>query len=96
MDTVKPALPEDLRVLDGTDEERPLATRELVNEQANDPYWIEFSNTVEKLGSVYSYDKNGIFIRQAQIDGSLQKVIPTSLRARILYLHTILSSLVIW
>lgn len=37
-------------------------------------------------GSANSYDRSRVLIIQAQINGVLQKALPTSLRARILYL----------
>lgn len=45
-DPVKPALPEDLEVYDGTAKERPLTTSEHVTEQAKDPYCRELASIV--------------------------------------------------
>lgn len=76
MDTVKPAVPEVLQVSVGDDKERLLATSEFVTKHANDPCCREVSNTEGKQGSVYLYDRNGILIRQAQIDDAQQNVYP--------------------
>lgn len=46
----------------------------------------EAATTEFKPGLVYSYDWSGVLIRQALIDGALQKFVPTSLRVHILYL----------
>lgn len=72
-------------MLDGSDKERRLTTSEFVTEHANDPYSMEVATTVGKPESAYSYDGNGVLMRQASIDCALQKVVPMSLPA-ILYL----------
>lgn len=50
---------------DGTNNERLPTTNELVTEKANDPYCKEVQNIAGKPGSAYSYDKNGLLIKQA-------------------------------
>lgn len=57
-----------------------------MKEHAYDPCCTEVSNTVCELESAYYYGRSGVLIRQAQLDGALQKIVPTLLRALILYL----------
>lgn len=57
-----------------------------MTEQANDPQFREVANTVGNLGFVKSYDRNGVLMRQARIDGAVEMVVPTSSLFGILYL----------
>lgn len=41
--------------------------------------------------SCYSYSHDGILVRKTHVDGALQKVVPATLRARILYLSRYLA-----
>lgn len=86
MESEKPSVPDVLHVSDGTDKERPLTTSKFVTEEANDPYYREVANATGKPGSVCSHDRNEVLIRQARIVGALQRFIPTSLHAHIIYL----------
>lgn len=71
---------------DGTGEECLLTTSELITALASSPYSSKAANMVGKLDSVYSYDWKGVLIKQARIHGALQRVVPLSLRAGILYM----------
>lgn len=74
---LEPVLPEVLQVSDGTGKEIPLATSDCVTDQTKDPYYRYVANTLGKLGSVYSYNRNGVLIKPAQIDGALGKLVAT-------------------
>lgn len=85
--------PDDLQVLDGSNREGTPTISEFWTEQTNDPYCRGVANTERKLGSVYSFDRNRVLVRQAWIYDVLEKVGPTSLYAHILYLpiYTVLA-----
>lgn len=70
----------------GTHRESSLVTSKFVIEQVNARYFMQVANTVCKLESVYSYNRNEAFIRQAAKYGAVKRVVRTSLRAGILYL----------
>lgn len=81
-------LPEILTIATSTESEydRPsLTTHDLVQEQAKDSYCPQASPTVGLPGSRINYDRKGLLVRTAVIDGEVQKVIPTSLQPSLLY-----------
>lgn len=59
--------------------------QEFINEQAKFSYCEQGSPAVGVTGAAYNYDRNGLLTLVTSIDGSVQKVISTSLRARLLY-----------
>lgn len=65
LDTLKPALSDELQMSAKTDNERSHTTRELVTEQANNLYCRKATTTVGKPGFIHSYDRIGVLIRQA-------------------------------
>lgn len=83
-ETEKPGLSEVLQVEEGTDNEWPLKLREFAIEQANDQYCKKVASTVGGRAT-YSYVRNGVLIRQSQIDGEVQKVAVISLCRRVLH-----------
>lgn len=62
-------------------------TSAFVTDQAFHHYCASVYSTVGKPGSVYSNGRNVVLNRHTQMDGVLQKVVPSLLRARILYLE---------
>lgn len=86
IETIKPAFPDIVKVSDGTVNEKRLNTRDLVTAQMIDTYSTEIAIPVGQLGSVYSYDREGVLLRQSKIDAPLQNAVPASLRARVLYM----------
>lgn len=67
--------------------ERWLTTSKFLTEQANDLYCMECVNILGKLGSAYLYNRNGVLVRPAKMGGVPMGVVPTSLRANILYME---------
>lgn len=78
LDTVKPGLPEVLQVPDGNVNGKPLKTSDFVNVQIIDPYCSERATIICKPGFFYSYDREGVLLRQRKIDRSIQKVVLAS------------------
>lgn len=86
--TVKPAMSEVSQVLDGTDKKGLLTTSEFVTEQVSDPSFREVSNTLGKPGLVYSYNWNGVLIRQTGLSRWCStEGHPTSLLPSLTYLR---------
>lgn len=79
---------------DRADDEILLTTSEFKGEQLNDFYYREIANTLGKPGSFYAYDRNKAMIKQAGIDGVLEKVVPTSSCSTYCTCISFLSSLV--
>lgn len=67
------------------DENRPIIEQEVINKQRNGLYCRQTSSTMGFLGLTHNYDRNGLWTRIAPIDGAVQKSIPISLKARLLY-----------
>ena len=64
----------------------PIAVEEFLREQASDPYCKRVAETVRIPGSQFEYNHQGYLLRKSSLDGALQKVVPLSLRSRVLYL----------
>lgn len=69
---------EDLQVSNRCDNEGSRTTSDFITELASDPHCREDPNTTINVGSNHSCDRNGVVIREAQIDGAVEKVEPTS------------------
>lgn len=63
----------------------PITAQELIHEQPKDLYCSKASPTVRLTGSKFSYDRNGVLVRTARIEGEVQKIVPTSLQNCLLY-----------
>jgi transposase InsO family protein len=59
---------------------------ELIREQATDPDCQEYSTHTGKE-SLFDHDASGLLIRRAPLDGTLQIVVPATLRPRLLHLE---------
>lgn len=59
---------------------------ELLSKQAADGEFQAAAQTVGHLALCYSYNYAGILVQKAPIYGELQKAVPATLCARILYL----------
>ena len=66
--------------------DEPISLEELAREQKNDRYCRSVAELVGKPQSQYDVDRRGLLVRQSRIDGALQKLVPVSLRARVLHL----------
>ena len=64
----------------------PITPQEFLEEQSKDPYCQSQKEKTELDNSKFKYDHNGFLVRRSSIDGALQKVVPKSLQARLLYL----------
>lgn len=69
----------------GEDDNHPITAQDFIREQGKDLYCRSVSSTLGYLGLTYKYDRNGCLTCTSQIDGATQKVVPTSLTARLLY-----------
>ena len=65
-----------------------ISVEEFLQEQARDPYCQERMEKLglEEEGAVFEIDQFGILCRRAKLDGAMQKVVPKTLRDRLLYL----------
>ena len=65
-----------------------ISIEEFLREQARDPYCQERMKKLgsEEEGAVFEIDQFGILCRSAKLDGAMQKVVPKTLRDRLLYL----------
>ena len=70
------------------DEQRsPISVEEMLTEQAVDRYCQHmFRKVTDQPGSQFAYDQHGVLMRRAALDGSLQIVVPRTLRRRLLEL----------
>ena len=82
----RPGMPEVTAFAVEEKEVMPVTVEELIAEQAKDEYCRSVAESVGKRSSSFAYDRNGVLVRKSRLDGTLQKVVPESLRARILYL----------
>lgn len=57
---------------------------ELIIAQSKDVFYEQSRQLVGLMGSAFTYDKNGGLVRKGALDGSVQKLLPTSLRLRLL------------
>ena len=64
----------------------PITVDEFLQAQAEDNFCQSKANSVGEPGSQFDYDQYGFLVRKSTLDGSLQRVVPRSLRARVLYL----------
>ena len=64
----------------------PVTADELLTAQAEDPFCQEKSNSVGDPRSQFEFDCYGFLVRRSRLDGTWAKVVPSSLRDRILYL----------
>ena len=64
----------------------PVTADELLTAQAEDPFCQEKSNSVGDPKSQFEFDRYGFLVRRSRLDGTWAKVVPASLRDRILYL----------
>ena len=72
-----------------TPEERdisPISIEEFLQEQAGDPFCQSAAETVGEPASDYDVDRYGFLVRKSPLDGTLQRVVPKRLRAKVLYL----------
>ena len=63
-----------------------ITDEEFIKQQAEDEYCKEAAKSVGLPGSAFSIDKHGFLVRIAPLDGAVQKVVPASLKDRILKL----------
>ena len=63
-----------------------ITSQEFLSEQATDEYCQSFKEKANTDCSKFKFDYYGFLVRHSCLDGALQKVIPKSLRARLLYL----------
>ena len=66
--------------------DEPITVEELAQEQKADRYCQSIAELVGKPQSQFDVDRRGLLVRKSRIDGALQKLVPTSLRARVLRL----------
>ncbi|CDF39905.1 unnamed protein product [Chondrus crispus] len=64
----------------------PVTVEEFLREQAEDPFCRAAAETVGNPDSRYDVDRYGFVVRKSPLDGTLQRVVPKRLRAKILYL----------
>ena len=64
----------------------PIERETFINEQRNDVECNQYANFVGLPGSQFVYDREGYLSRVSKVDGALQRVVPRSLRIRLLYL----------
>lgn len=67
------------------DEKRPMIVQEIKDEHGNDQYCRQAPSTVGFPGLKYNHHRNRFLTRVASIDEAVQKVDPTSRRARLLF-----------
>ena len=79
------ALPEVLALAQSNTEIVPFTVEEFLNEQATDPFCRKKAEAVGEKDSQFDYDRYGILVRKSNLDGALQRVVPVSLRARLLH-----------
>lgn len=58
---------------------------ELLQEQAEDPFCRAAAEMVGDSACDHDVDRYGFLVRKSQIDGTLQRVVPNRLRAKVLY-----------
>ena len=63
-----------------------LSVEEFIQAQAADEFCIHADRTVGEPGSKYDVDRYGFLVRRSPLDGTLQRVVPKRLRAKVLYL----------
>lgn len=56
----------------------------LIIAQSKDVSCVELRQTIRILGSAFKFDRNGGIVKNAIIDGSIQKLVSTSLKKRLL------------
>lgn len=71
---------------DRTSNEKLLTTRDFVTAQTIDLYCGEVVLAGGEPGTLYSYDREGVLVKQSKIDGSGQKVLPASICSLVLYM----------
>ena len=81
-----PGIPEVLAVPQEESGLIPVTVSEILQGQREDSYCRAMTSEVGKAGSHFEVNRIGLLCRKAPVDGSLQVVIPQSLRARVLYL----------
>ena len=64
----------------------PITVEEFLQAQATDSFCQEKAKAVGDSDSQFDYDRYGLLVRKAPLDGALQRVVPKALRARLLYL----------
>ena len=64
----------------------PVTQDDLIREQKTDPYCKAMMGEVGKSGTQFEVNQYGLLCRRAPLDGSIQIVVPASLRARISFL----------
>ena len=64
----------------------PISVEELIREQAADAYCQSLLTEVTTDNSQFVIDHHGLICRRSNLDGALQRVVPVSLRERVLYL----------
>ena len=72
---------------DGEEREiMPITAEEFLQEQSKDPFCIAKAKMVGDANSHFDVDQYGFLVRRSNLDGALQRVVPKTLRARVLYL----------
>ena len=64
----------------------PVTQDDLIREQRTDPYCRAMMEEVGKSGTQLEFNQHGLLCRYAPLDGSIQIVVPASLRARVSFL----------
>lgn len=64
---------------------QPVSTEELLNAQSSDVYCKELVKSIGFAKSQFTRDRHGFLVRGSTIDGALQKVIPKSLQASLIF-----------
>lgn len=64
----------------------PISMDDLLKEQASDAYCQSLVLETTKVDSDFVVDTHGLICRRSNLDGALQRVVPESLRKRVLYL----------
>lgn len=67
------------------DEILPITNEEFFKDENADMYCKEGLATVGHTTFLLDIDTDGVLMRRAPLDGALQKVVPVTLRARVLY-----------
>lgn len=64
----------------------PITTEEFVQAQLRDTFWKSVPSEVGKTATTLHLDRDGVLCTPASLDGSIQRVVPASLKDRVIYL----------
>ena len=64
----------------------PISIDEMISEQSSDDYcqWARRNMDIAQGNSPFAINQHGVLVRKSKLDGSLQIIVPTTLRARLL------------